>query len=120
MRQGGCKEPTNTRIVTTTYRAYLRRRELTSRRFPRPGASVTASSSLPPPGVDPPCPPSMEDFCAVCADTMDWVAYGLCGHREVCSTCVARLRLVMDDKRCCICKTVCPSVFVTKVSTSRV
>ncbi|AQL09127.1 Putative RING zinc finger domain superfamily protein [Zea mays] len=56
----------------------------------------------------------MEDFCAVCADTMDWVAYGLCGHREVCSTCVARLRLVMDDKRCCICKTVCPSVFVTK------
>ncbi|XP_066383983.1 uncharacterized protein [Miscanthus floridulus] len=56
----------------------------------------------------------MEDFCVVCADTLEWVAYGSCGHRDVCSTCVARLRFVMDDKKCCICKTVCPFVFVTK------
>ncbi|ONL94492.1 RING/U-box superfamily protein [Zea mays] len=56
----------------------------------------------------------MEDFCVVCADTLEWVAYGPCGHRDVCSTCVARLRFVMDDKKCCICKTVCPFVFVTK------
>lgn len=46
MRQGGCKEPTNIRIVTTTYRAYLRRRELTSRRFPRPGASREPDSII--------------------------------------------------------------------------
>ena len=62
----------------------------------------------------------MEDFCVVCADTLEWVAYGSCGHRDVCSTCVARLRFVMDDKKCCICKTVCPFVFVTKVRSSRV
>ncbi|TVU18465.1 hypothetical protein EJB05_34567 [Eragrostis curvula] len=56
----------------------------------------------------------MDDSCAVCADTLEWVAYGPCGHREVCSTCVVRLRFVLEDKHCCICKTLCPSVFVTK------
>jgi len=62
----------------------------------------------------------MDDSCAVCAETLEWVAYGPCGHRDVCSTCVIRLRFVMDDKKCCICKTVCPSVFVTKVRPSRI
>jgi E3 ubiquitin-protein ligase ZNF598 len=57
----------------------------------------------------------MDDSCAVCADALEWVAYGSCGHREVCSTCVVRLRFVMDDKRCCICKSDCPTFFVTKV-----
>ncbi|GJM94994.1 hypothetical protein PR202_ga11682 [Eleusine coracana subsp. coracana] len=56
----------------------------------------------------------MDDSCAVCADTLEWVAYGPCGHREVCSTCVVRLRFVMNDKNCCICKTLCPAVFITK------
>ncbi|KAM3401644.1 hypothetical protein ACQJBY_005995 [Aegilops geniculata] len=56
----------------------------------------------------------MDDSCAVCADVLEWVAYGPCGHREVCSTCVVRLRFVLEDSLCCICKTDCPSVFVTK------
>lgn len=56
----------------------------------------------------------MDDSCAVCADTLEWVAYGACGHRDVCSTCVARLRFICDDRRCCICKTECDVVFVTK------
>ncbi|KAF6988785.1 hypothetical protein CFC21_006240 [Triticum aestivum] len=56
----------------------------------------------------------MDDSCAVCADALEWVAYGPCGHREVCSTCVVRLRFVLEDSLCCICKTDCPSVFVTK------
>uniref|UniRef100_A0A453LJJ4 RING-type domain-containing protein n=1 Tax=Aegilops tauschii subsp. strangulata TaxID=200361 RepID=A0A453LJJ4_AEGTS len=56
----------------------------------------------------------MDDSCAVCADALEWVAYGPCGHREVCSTCVVRLRFVVGDRHCCICKTDCPSVFVTK------
>uniref|UniRef100_A0A0D9WEM5 RING-type E3 ubiquitin transferase n=1 Tax=Leersia perrieri TaxID=77586 RepID=A0A0D9WEM5_9ORYZ len=56
----------------------------------------------------------MDDSCAVCADSLEWVAYGPCGHREVCSTCVVRLRFVMGDRHCCICKTHCPSVFITK------
>lgn len=57
----------------------------------------------------------MDDSCAVCADNLEWVAYGSCGHREVCSTCVARLRFICDDRRCCICKSDCHVVFVTKV-----
>ncbi|KAG5514087.1 hypothetical protein RHGRI_035478 [Rhododendron griersonianum] len=56
----------------------------------------------------------MDDSCAVCAETLEWVAYGPCGHREVCSTCVARLRFICDDRRCCICKSESDSVFVTK------
>ncbi|XP_057484060.1 uncharacterized protein LOC130770592 [Actinidia eriantha] len=56
----------------------------------------------------------MDDSCAVCAETLEWVAYGPCGHREVCSTCVARLRFICDDRRCCICKTESNTVFVTK------
>ncbi|BBN12653.1 E3 ubiquitin-protein ligase ZNF598 [Marchantia polymorpha subsp. ruderalis] len=56
----------------------------------------------------------MEDCCAVCAEPLEWVGYGPCGHREVCFTCIARLRFVLNDKRCCICKQDCPQVYVTK------
>lgn len=56
----------------------------------------------------------MDDSCAVCAETLEWVAYGACGHKDVCSTCVARLRFICDDRRCCICKTEADVVFVTK------
>ncbi|CAM6094950.1 unnamed protein product [Calypogeia fissa] len=56
----------------------------------------------------------MEDCCAVCAEPLEWVGYGPCGHREVCFTCIARLRFVLNDKHCCICKQLCPTVYVTK------
>ncbi|XP_073150546.1 uncharacterized protein [Henckelia pumila] len=56
----------------------------------------------------------MDDSCAVCAESLEWVAYGACGHKDVCSTCVARLRFICDDRRCCICKTESSVVFVTK------
>ncbi|CAN0888663.1 E3 ubiquitin-protein ligase hel2 [Linum grandiflorum] len=56
----------------------------------------------------------MDDSCAVCADNLEWVAYGACGHRDVCSTCVVRLRFICQDQRCCICKTEADVVFVTK------
>ncbi|KAL3686871.1 hypothetical protein R1sor_013180 [Riccia sorocarpa] len=56
----------------------------------------------------------MEDCCAVCAEPLEWVGYGPCGHREVCYTCIVRLRFILDDKRCCICKQDCPLVYVTK------
>ncbi|KAJ6686771.1 EBR1 [Salix purpurea] len=56
----------------------------------------------------------MDDSCAVCAEALEWVAYGACAHRDVCSTCVARLRCICDDRRCCICKSESSIVFVTK------
>ncbi|KAL7205479.1 hypothetical protein ACSBR2_018417 [Camellia fascicularis] len=56
----------------------------------------------------------MDDTCAVCAETLEWAAYGQCGHHEVCSTCIARLRFICDDRRCCICKSESNIIFVTK------
>ncbi|MCO5577362.1 hypothetical protein L7F22_031193 [Adiantum nelumboides] len=56
----------------------------------------------------------MEDCCAVCVEPLEWVGYGACGHRDVCSVCIARLRFVLGDKQCCICKQECSSVFVSK------
>ncbi|CAM6122725.1 unnamed protein product [Calypogeia fissa] len=54
------------------------------------------------------------DCCAVCAEPLEWIAYGPCGHREVCFTCIARLRFVLNDKSCCICKQECPKVYIAK------
>ncbi|MCO5547374.1 hypothetical protein L7F22_000823 [Adiantum nelumboides] len=56
----------------------------------------------------------MEECCVVCAEPLEWVGYGVCGHRDVCSRCIARLRFVLNDRHCCICKQECSSVFVTK------
>lgn len=56
----------------------------------------------------------MDDTCAVCAESLEWVAYGSCGHKEVCATCVARLRFICSDRRCCICKSESTLIFVTK------
>ncbi|CAA2954744.1 zinc finger 598 [Olea europaea subsp. europaea] len=56
----------------------------------------------------------MDDTCVTCAEILDWVAYGPCGHRDVCSTCVARSRFISHDRCCSICKTPSNVVFVTK------
>lgn len=56
----------------------------------------------------------MDDTCAVCADTLEWVAYGPCLHKEVCSTCIIRLRFICNDFYCCICKSESNTIFVTK------
>lgn len=58
--------------------------------------------------------PDMEECCVVCAEPLEWVGYGVCGHRDVCSTCIARLRFVLNNKSCCICKQECNSVLMTK------
>nr|XP_004295579.2 PREDICTED: E3 ubiquitin-protein ligase hel2-like [Fragaria vesca subsp. vesca] len=57
---------------------------------------------------------AMNDRCAVCVEALEWVAYGVCGHKEVCSICVARLRFICQDRRCCVCKTESDYVFVTR------
>uniref|UniRef100_A0A0E0CGH0 RING-type domain-containing protein n=1 Tax=Oryza meridionalis TaxID=40149 RepID=A0A0E0CGH0_9ORYZ len=57
--------------------------------------------------------------CVVCTEPLEWVAVGPCGHRAVCSMCVARVRAGPDaDKRCCICRTRCYTVAVTKAATA--
>lgn len=56
----------------------------------------------------------MENFCAVCAEPLEWVSYGPCGHKEACSKCSARLRFVLNDKRCVICQVEHEAVFTTR------
>jgi hypothetical protein len=52
--------------------------------------------------------------CVVCTEPMEWVAIGRCGHRVVCPRCMLRIRFFYRNKRCCICRTYCLRVVVTK------
>lgn len=56
----------------------------------------------------------MSDYCIVCADPLEWTAYGRCGHKETCSKCVCRLRTVLKDPRCVYCQQQLTNVFVTR------
>jgi hypothetical protein len=49
-------------------------------------------------------------------ERLRWVAVGLCGHREVCSKCTVRIRSVDGNRLCCICRTPCPTVVITRRS----
>ena len=59
-------------------------------------------------------PASMDECCAVCAEPIQFIGYGPCGHKEACSKCVVRLRVVLHDQRCVICQQEHDSVFITK------
>lgn len=56
----------------------------------------------------------MEEYCAICAEPIQFTGYGPCGHKDACSKCIVRLRVVLNDKRCVICQQEHDSVFVTK------
>jgi E3 ubiquitin-protein ligase ZNF598 len=55
-----------------------------------------------------------DDYCAVCAENLEWTAYAQCGHTETCSKCVARLRFVLNDTRCVVCQQSDSAVVVTR------
>jgi hypothetical protein len=55
-----------------------------------------------------------EDLCLVCTDSLDFTGVGPCGHKECCSRCVARLRFVLEDTHCILCKQDVPAVFFTR------
>ena len=57
-----------------------------------------------------------DDYCVVCAEPLEWVAYAACGHNETCSKCVARLRVVLEDSRCVLCQQSGGAVVVTRFS----
>ena len=56
----------------------------------------------------------MEECCAVCAEPLRFCAFGPCQHQGICSSCVARMRLVQNNTDCAICRKPCPQVFVTR------
>ena len=56
----------------------------------------------------------MEDICIVCAEPLQFAAYGGCGHKDACSKCVSRLRSVLKDPRCLYCQVPAEAVVVTR------
>ena len=46
-----------------------------------------------------------KEHCILCFNDMDYFALGRCNHKNVCYTCILRLRFIMKDRKCPICKT---------------
>ncbi|KAH7492559.1 E3 ubiquitin-protein ligase ZNF598 [Phytophthora ramorum] len=44
------------------------------------------------------------EFCLLCADPIKFHAVGECNHHGICSKCSMRMRLLMDDRNCPMCK----------------
>ncbi|DBA03333.1 TPA: hypothetical protein N0F65_004610 [Lagenidium giganteum] len=44
------------------------------------------------------------EMCVLCADPIDFYAVGECNHHGICSKCSMRMRLIMNDRSCPICK----------------
>ena len=59
-----------------------------------------------------------EDCCVICAEPLTFISVGKCGHTDVCSLCAARMRGVMNDFDCCICKQKLNEVFITRYAGS--
>jgi hypothetical protein len=55
-----------------------------------------------------------DDCCIICAEPLQYTAYGQCGHKESCSRCVTRMRSILKDERCPYCQQPLASVFVTR------
>ncbi len=45
------------------------------------------------------------EHCILCFNQLRFFSLGRCGHKNVCHTCALRLRLIIKDKTCSICKT---------------
>ncbi|KAG1692816.1 hypothetical protein DVH05_024431 [Phytophthora capsici] len=44
------------------------------------------------------------EICLLCADPIKFYAVGECNHHGICSKCSMRMRLIMDDRNCPMCK----------------
>jgi len=54
-----------------------------------------------------------EDLCLVCCEPLRERSIGMCNHGVACALCTARMRLLLGDFRCIMCKTELEKVFVT-------
>jgi len=45
------------------------------------------------------------EHCVLCFNTLDYFGMGKCEHKHVCLTCTLRLRLIIKNVHCPICKT---------------
>ncbi|OQR83620.1 hypothetical protein ACHHYP_14489 [Achlya hypogyna] len=77
---------------------------------PKPKAPVAAPTA-------PPTTDANDDAecCLVCAEPFTYHAIGECNHAGICSLCSMRMRILMKDTTCPICKQNMPRVIVTNV-----
>ena len=54
-----------------------------------------------------------KDNCILCFNEIKFFAMGECDHKNVCARCVLRIRLIMEDDKCSICKTECDEIVVS-------
>ena len=54
-----------------------------------------------------------KDACILCFNEINHFAMGSCGHKEVCAQCSLRIRLILDDKTCPLCKQTLDEIVVT-------
>lgn len=55
-----------------------------------------------------------EDLCFICTEPLEHCAVLPCGHNDVCCLCTVRMRLIMSDKKCCVCQKEAESAFITR------
>ena len=54
-----------------------------------------------------------DNTCILCFNEIKFFALGPCDHKSVCNTCALRLRLILEDEQCPICKADLDEIVIT-------
>ena len=54
-----------------------------------------------------------KECCILCFNEIQFFALGACGHTNVCAKCCLRIRLLMNDKNCSLCKQELEEIVIT-------
>jgi len=54
------------------------------------------------------------EHCLLCCNEIRYFAMGKCDHKNICHKCCIRIRLLMKDNKCSICKTGLEEIVVSK------
>ncbi|KAF4028305.1 R3H domain [Phytophthora infestans] len=87
-----------------------KRRKRPAKKNPVSTAHEAATSASTPEEDDEP------EYCILCADPIKFYAVGECNHHGICSKCSMRMRLIMDDRNCPMCKQPLDRVVVSSTS----
>ena len=55
-----------------------------------------------------------KEHCILCFNDLQYIALGKCNHKNVCHLCILRLRLIIKDIKCPICKTPCEEILISE------
>ena len=54
------------------------------------------------------------EHCLLCYNQLRVFSLGKCNHKNICHICALRLRIIMKDKQCPICKTECDEIVIAE------